>query len=351
VTTADIAVIGGGIAGAMTAWALGDRASVVVLEAESHPGTHATGRSAAVLTTTTGSLLVRALTVASRPFFVSPPDGFAEVPLSSPRAVLRVGAGLDRPDLERVDGRSVVPVLRDGTALLERDGLDLDVDALLQGCLRGVRRTGGRITTSARVEAIERRGATWLLRTSSADVEVAVVVDAAGAWADAVAALAGVATLGLAAMRRTAFLFTPPDGLDTRGWPLVMDADERWYVKPDAGLLLGSPADETPTDPCDARPEELDVALGIERITEALDLEIRSVQRAWAGLRTFAPDRDPVVGADPDDPTFVWLAGQGGYGIKTAPELGRLAAAAALGEPTPPELSPARFRATGAVGG
>lgn len=346
---ADVVVIGGGMAGAAAAWSLADRVSVVLLEAEASNGIHSTGRSAAVVTATTGTALVRRLTVESRAFFVDPPEGFAPVPLARPRAVLRVGSDATWPGTERLSpsaARRLVPVLREATAkgaVLEADGLDVDVDAVLQGFLRGLRQRGGTITTSARVLRISPLGEGWRVQHSAGTVDAAVVVDAAGAWADDVARLAQVPSLGLQPTRRTAFLFRPPAGVDVSGWPLVMEGAERWYVKPDAGLLLGSGADETPTEPCDARPEEIDVALGIERITTALDLEIRSVHRAWAGLRTFAPDRDPVVGAHPDHPGFVWLAGQGGSGIKLAPTLGRLAAAAALGEPTPPELSPARF--------
>lgn len=330
-----VAVVGGGIAGAAAAWWLRDHASVVLVEAEHHPGTHATGRSAAVLTTTTGSATVRRATVDSRPFFVDPPDGFTEVPLSRPRPVLRVGTTQVWEGTERIDAaeaRRLVPPLREEwaeAAVLEEGGLDLDVDALLQGFLRGVRRAGGIVRTDARVTAVE-RSASWRLRTTAGDVAADVVVDAAGAWADDVAEMAGLAPRHLQPFRRTAFLFRPPDGHDTTRWPLVMDGAEQWYVKPDAGLLLGSPADETPTGPCDARPEELDVARGIDRITGALDVDVRAVHRAWAGLRTFAPDREPVVGPDPEEPSFVWLAGQGGYGIKTAPALGRLAATAAL---------------------
>jgi D-arginine dehydrogenase len=319
----------------------------VLLESEVHPGTHATGRSAAVLTTTTGSDSVRRLTVDSRPFFVGPPDGFADTPLARPRAVLRVGTDESWPGTERLtaaEARRLVPALRPEAAeraVLEQDGLDIDVDAILQGFLRGARRNGAVVVTSARVHELRRTAGRWLLETADGAVDAAVVIDAAGAWADDVARAAGLKPLALRPMRRTAFLFRGPHGCGS--WPLVMDGAERWYVKPDAGLLLGSPADETPTDPCDARPEEIDVALGIDRITTALDLGIRSVHRAWAGLRTFAPDRVPVVGRDPVEPTFVWLAGQGGFGIKTAPALGRLAADAALGHPTPPELSPARL--------
>lgn len=346
----DVIVIGAGMAGAAAAWSLAGRASVAVLEAEAAPGVHSTGRSAAVLTTTTGSALVRQLTVASRPFIVEPPDGFSDVRLAAPRLVLRVATDqewLGTRRLSAEEARRLVPVLRPAAAsgsVLEDGGLDIDVDALLQGYLRGARRAGGVIRTGSRVDAIERDGTGWRVRTGGEELTAGAVIDAAGAWADEVARSAGVQPVGMQPTRRTAFLFTAPAETDTSRWPLVMDGAERWYVKPDAGMLLGSGADETPTDPCDARPEELDVAIGIDRITAALDLEIRSIHRAWAGLRTFAPDRDPVVGVDPDAPGFVWLAGQGGYGIKTAPELGRLAAAAALGEPTPDELSPGRFR-------
>jgi D-arginine dehydrogenase len=333
-----VAVVGGGIGGASAAWHLArEGADVVLLDAESHAGTHSTGRSAAVLTTTTGSPTVRRLTRESRPFFVDPPDGFSEAPLASPRAVLRVASSALWEGTERLDAdeaRRLVPPLRPAwaeQAVLERDGLDLDVDAILQGFLRGLRKTGGEVRTGARVTAVDRTTTGWRLTTTAAAVEADVVVDAAGAWADDVARLAGIPTRGLRPLRRTAFLFAPPPDHDTTRWPLVMDGAERWYVKPDAGLLLGSPADETPTDPCDARPEEIDVALGIDRITEALDLGIRSIKRAWAGLRTFAPDREPVLGADGEEPTFVWLAGQGGYGIKTAPAMGAAAARAALG--------------------
>lgn len=329
-------MVGGGIAGAAVAWWLREEAAVVLLEAEPHAGTHATGRSAAVLTTTTGSAAVREATVASRPFFTDPPDGFTEVPLAAPRRVLRVGITEDWAGTEQIDAaeaRRLLPPLRPAwaeAAVLEEGGLDLDVDALLQGFLRGLHRAGGSVRTGARVTAIERSGS-WRLRTTAGDVVADVVVDAAGAWADEVARMAGIVPRRLQPLRRTAFLFRPPHGHDIRDWPLVMDGAEQWYVKPDAGLLLGSPADETPTEPCDARPEELDVALGIDRITRALDLEVRAVYRAWAGLRTFAPDREPVVGCDPDESSFVWCAGMGGYGIKTAPALGRLAATAALG--------------------
>jgi D-arginine dehydrogenase len=217
---------------------------------------------------------------------------------------------------------------------------------------QGLRRAGGETRIGAPVTALARSGSWWRATVGGAPVEVAAVVNAAGAWADDVAALAGVAPVGLRPLRRTAF--TATCDLDTTGWPLVNDVDERWYFKPEGpGQLLCSLADETLSDPCDAKPDEADVALGLDRINEATTLGLRHVRTAWAGLRTFAPDRDLVLGADRAEPSFFWSAGQGGYGIQTAPAVGALVAAAVLGGGLPAELaatgvrpervSPARF--------
>jgi D-arginine dehydrogenase len=342
---ADVAVVGAGIAGAAVAWELAAAgAEVVVLDAASQPGTHSTGRSAAVLTETTGPPVVRALARASRAFLASPPDAFSDVPLVAPKPVLwvadeaaaaagRLGAVPEARPVTVEEARAMAPLLRSeavAAAAVEDDGLEIDVDALLSGYLRGLRRRGGRVVCGARATALERVDRGWRLTTEAGGFGAAAVVDAAGAWADEVARLAGRPPAGLRPLRRTAFVFRPPPGVEVRGWPLVMDAAERFYLKPEGGLLLASPADETPTDPCDARAEEVDVAVGIDRIESAFDLRVRTVVRAWAGLRTFGPDRVPVVGPDPEQPSFVWLAGQGGYGIKTAPALARIAAEAVL---------------------
>jgi D-arginine dehydrogenase len=366
-------VIGGGIAGASAACALAEQLRVVLVEAEPQPGMHATGRSAALLTETIGNHAVRALVAASRPFLTDPPEGFADHPLTSPRGVLYV-AGADDADTLReraatwrewtavdvldADGaRALVPPVRDEAAALavhEPGGLDLDVDGMLQGFLRTLRRRGGTVVTGAAVSSLRRAGDGWSVSTAAGDLDCAVVVNAAGAWADRIATMADVAPVGLQPLRRTAFTFTDPLGGGAAGWPLVVDAGERWYLKPDAGRILGSLADETPTDPCDARPEEADVALAVERIEGALALEVRGVRTPWAGLRTFAPDRGPVAGPDPEAPGFVWLAGQGGYGIKTSPALADVVASHVLGTPWPavltergvtsPSLAPTRFR-------
>jgi D-arginine dehydrogenase len=371
--TADVVVIGGGIAGASAACALAGQLRVVLVEAEPQAGMHSTGRSAALLTETIGNHAVRALVAASRAFLTDPPDGFSDHPLTSPRGVLYL-AGVDDADtlrerastwsqwtevavLDVDDARAIVPPVRDTAAALavhEPGGLDLDVDGLLQGFVRSLRRRGGTVATGAGVTSMRRAGDGWSVSTAAGDVDCAVVVDAAGAWADRVAAMAGVEPVGLRPLRRTAFTFTDPTGGGAAGWPLVVDAGERWYLKPDAGRILGSLADETPTDPCDAKPEEADVALAVERIEGALDVEVRGVRSPWAGLRTFAPDRGPVTGPDPDAPGFVWLAGQGGYGIKTSPALADVVASHVLGTPwpavltergvTPESIGPARFR-------
>ena len=371
-TRVDVAVIGGGIAGASVAYEIAAEASVVLVEAEPELGRHSTGRSAAVLTTTTGPPVVRHLAAESRGFLEHPPTGFADVPLGSSRPVLWVAAAAEAsaladaavgwtvtsPSVRSIDtaeAMGLVPLLRPegaATAVVEPEGLSIDVDALLQGYRRGLRRRGGHVLVSAPVQHIDRTAHGWRLRTPGATIDVASVVNAAGAWADRVANLAGIAGCGLVPMRRTAFVFAPPEGVDARDWPLVMDAAGRWYLEPEGLLLLGSPADEAPTTPGDARPEEVDVALGVQRLEGAFDLRIHRVLRAWAGLRTFSPDRAPVVGPDPAEPSFVWLAGQGGYGIKTAPALALLAAAAALGVSPPaggalaalaPALAPERF--------
>lgn len=364
---ADAVVIGAGIAGASTAWALADELDVVLLDAEPAPGMHATGRSAALLTETTGPPAVRALTATSRTFLEEPPDGFTEHPLTRSRGLLWIAGATDAEVLrasadgmEVLDGdgaRGLVPLLRPSAvavAAYEAGALDLDVDGLLQGYLRGLRARGGTVHAGAPVTAMRRVGERWEVTTPKRTIAAAVVVDAAGAWADAVATLAGARPVGLRPLRRTTFTFAPPSGIEIERWPMVVEVLEAFYVKPDAGRLLGSPADETPSDPCDARAEETDVALAVERIEAALDLEVRGVRAPWAGLRTFAPDRVPVVGPDPDVPAFLWCAGQGGYGIKTSPALAAVVAHHVLGSAwpavliergvTPIDLSPGRLQ-------
>lgn len=343
---ADVAVLGGGIAGASAAAHLAADCSVVLLEREDQPGYHASGRSAALFSEAYGNAVVRALSVASRPFLETPPPGFAEHPLLSPRGAMHVGDATQEahlaamfaetsrlvPGMRALSGpeaRALVPALRPdrvAAAVLEPDARDIDTNALLQGFLRLFRSHGGRVLTRAEVHAITRTGIGWEVETRIGRVSARTLVNAGGAWADTLAAMAGLAPLGLTPLRRTAFLFEPPPGLEVGAWPAVVSAAEDVYFKPDAGLLLGSPADETASEPCDAQPEEWDVAVAAERIEALAELPVRRIRRRWAGLRTFAPDRTPVLGPDPAEPAFVWLAGQGGYGFQTGPALGRAAA-------------------------
>ncbi len=354
----DVLVIGAGIAGASVAAELAPRRRVAVLEMEDQPGYHTTGRSAAVFAECYGNRVVRALTRASRGFLARTPPG-AEVPLLSPRGWLSIArpdqletlgalqrelvdhGGTVRP-LDEAEARALVPILRPGhvaAALLDPSAMDIDVHALHQLYLARLRAAGGAVFTGARALALERAGGEWRVGTALGDFAAPVVVDAAGAWADEVGRLAGAAAIGLVPKRRTALIVDPPRGQRISGWPLVVDADESFYFKPEGATLLASPADETPSPPCDARPEDIDVAIAIDRITAACDLEVSHVRRRWAGLRSFVADRTPVAGFDPRQPGFFWLAGQGGYGIQTAPALSRLAAALVLGEPVPADVA------------
>lgn len=365
---ADFLIIGAGIAGAGLAWALvADAPSaqcprICILEAEEHPGYHTTGRSAAMFSETYGNDTIRALSRASRPFFARPPAGFSEAPLWSARAWLYIATSSQLetlrawyehartlgPVLEWLDTEAILrlaPILRESHAagaVLEPGGADLDVHALHQGFLRAARRQGAEVVTHARVERIERLESGWQALTQDGRAFTGrVLVDAAGAWGDRIAALAGVAPVGLQPRRRTAIIFPAPDGADLKQMPVVVDIDEHFYFKPEAGKLLGSPADETPSEPCDAQAEELDVAIAAARIEEAIRFPVSRIERRWAGLRTFAPDRSPVVGYDDRVADFFWLAGQGGYGIQTAPALSRAAAALARRTALPADIAAA----------
>lgn len=340
---ADIAVIGGGIAGLSAAAFLAEHHRVIVLEAETQPGVHASGRSAALFAEAYGNAPVRALTRASRTFFEAPPVGFSEAPLLGQRGAMFIAspgqeaaltnlAAAVGPALRSLDptaARSLVPQLRPDRlvgALFDSAAADIDVHALLQGFVRMIRNAGGRLLTDHAVSAIERTPIGWRFVAGDEQVVAAMLINAAGAWGDRIAALAGVTPIGLEPRRRTAFLFDPPIGVDVSGWPLIIDVDEQFYVKPESGRLLGSPADETPTEPCDAQPDEYDIAVAAARIEEALDLTFRTIRSKWAGLRTFALDRSPVVGFASDDDRFFWLVGQGGYGVQTAPAIAALVA-------------------------
>jgi D-arginine dehydrogenase len=361
------------MAGASAAASLSRRGRVALLEAEQHVGYHTTGRSAALYSAIYGNAMIRRLTRASRPFFHAPPAGFAAEPLTRPRATLYFAstaqAGrLDQfrrdPDiaaattlLDAQRAQALVPAFRPGylaQAALETASADIDVHALHQGFLRQMRSLGGQLMLAAPVQQLRHGPQGWTVTAGNAELRAPVLVNAAGAWGDEIAALAGLAPVGLQPLRRTAVLVPPPPGMDCQAWPAAIDIDEEFYFKPDAGLLLLSPADENPSPPCDAQPEELDVATAVYRFEQATTVAVRRVMHQWAGLRVFAPDRSPVVGFDPAAEGFFWLVGQGGYGIQTAPALAELAGALAAGEAVPAwlqqqgvdanDLSPRRFR-------
>jgi D-arginine dehydrogenase len=363
--TIDFLVLGAGMAGAAAGYFLADHGRVVLLEREDVPGYHSTGRSAALYTETYGNAAIRALTIASGRFFRAPPPGFADVPLLRPRGLLLVAPPADKTRfdaavaagrrlvaslrvLDRGEALALCPALRDdwlGHAFLEPEAMDMDVHAIHHGFLRGIRAKGGGIVTSAPTQAIARRGVLWQVATPAGHYTAPVVVDAAGAWADLVARMAGVPPVGLIPKRRTAFIVAAPEGPPIDAWPMVVDAAESFYFKPEMGKLLISPADATPMPPQDIQPDEIDIAVAAERIAAATRIAFRAVQRKWAGLRTFAPDGSLVIGPDPAAPGFVWMAGQGGYGIQTAPAAGAAAAALALGTALPPDLAALGVRA------
>lgn len=357
--TTDVLIIGAGMAGASVAYFLAPHARVMLLEREPQPGYHATGRSAALYSETYGNATVRAITTASRPFYFQPPAGFSPYPLVTPRGALIVGAAADRDALRQTletmralvpniawwtQGQILqrVPVLQPEAAVCgvyEPDAMDMDVHGIHQGFLRGAKAAGARLVCDAGVRQIRHDGRAWCVETAAGSFSAPLLVNAAGAWCDEVAQLAGVKPVGLVPMRRTAFTCELPASVQSQDWPLVIDAAETFYFKPEAGLLLVSPANADPVPAQDVQPEELDVAMAVDRLEMATTLQVRQVRRKWAGLRSFVADKTPVVGFAPDAPGFFWLAGQGGYGIQTAPAMGELAAALLRGLPVPPAMA------------
>ncbi len=370
IQSADFLIIGAGIAGASAASALAEHGKAVVLEAEERPAFHSTGRSAAFYASGYGNETIRTLTLAGRDFFRTPDEAFTTTRLLRPRDWFFI-ARADQLDalketaeslgdgvapVSAADAEKIVPILRPGYAagaLVDRRGGDLDVDALLQAYLRLLRWRNGTLVCDARVESLTRRHGLWHAETRAGAFAAPILVNAAGAWADAVAALADLSPLGLEPKRRTAMLLDGPANIDFSDWPLALDVEEDFYFKPDAGRLLLSPADETPSPACDAQPDEMDVALAVDKFERATTMSVRRVPHKWAGLRVFAPDRSPVAGFDPRTEGFFWLAGQGGYGIQTAPALSQFAMHAITGgkllpgfdsiRPLATALSPARL--------
>jgi len=357
--SADFIVIGAGIAGASVAYWLSQHGKVVVLERESQPGYHSTGRSAALFMASYGAPQVRALSLASRAFFDAPPEGFTDHPLLTPRGALMVATQEQLPALEShwdmlksmnsgarklsvAQACELVPVLRAQTiagALLEPDASDMDVHAIHQGYMRGVKNHSGQIITNADVLKMQRERDEWVVHTGSQTWRAPVVINAAGAWAETVGKLAGAQKIGLVPCRRSAFTFKPEVEIDFSHWPMTYGASEDWYIKPDAGLILGSPANADPVEPHDVRPEELDIALAISRIEEMTTLTIRRPSHTWAGLRSFVEDGALVGGFDTKAPGFFWVAAQGGYGIQTSAAMGEACAGLIRGRGIPEHIA------------
>jgi len=366
----DAVIIGAGIAGTSVAYFMSNHARVLVLERESQPGVHATGRSAALFSETYGSAQVRALTRASRPFLERPPHGFVENALLSRRGALVIGTAGQAAQIEsdyeamrahssqlqlldETRMRSLVPVLEPQFAqagLYEPGAADIDVNGLHQGFIRGLKQRGSRLECGVQIHSIERARGEWLLEVTMRGAQphtlrAPLVINAAGAWADEVAALAGVALLGIEPRRRTAFLFQPPAGVMTAHWPFVASVAEDFYFKPDAGLLLGSPANADPVLPHDVQAEELDIAIAIDHIERATTMRIERPMRPWAGLRSFVADGGLVGGFDPAARGFFWAAALGGYGIQTCAAMGEACAHFALGRALPMHLADAGLSA------
>jgi D-arginine dehydrogenase len=360
----DILVIGGGIAGISAAARLSAHGETVLLERESALGYHSSGRSATFYHFGIGDSVVRGLTKASHGFFAAPPIGFSEAPLWSGKPALFIAkrGELDQFEaLEREMTRftdtitrlgpeemlSFVPVLRVGEdhaamGLLDTGGRKLDADALLQGYARATRRNGGRIISNAPVSSISRDGNHWTVDTPDARYSARILVNAAGAWADQLALLAGVRPLGLRPLRRTIIGFDPPAGLEVRDWPFLKTViDDGFYMLPDAGRLLASPMDQSPSPPIDAQPEDYEMALAAWRVEEATTLSVARIAHKWAGLRSFVADKVPTAGFAPDAPGFFWLAGQGGYGLQTAPAMAAATEALMFDLPWPADLGAA----------
>ena len=361
---ADVIGLGAGMAGASLAAELSPHRKVILLELEDQPGRHSTGRSAAMFFESYGNPTVCALTRSSRAFLERPPEGFCDVPLMSPRAAMIVAdsEGLARlesryggPDapatmhrIARQEALGLVPILRPewlAGAYIDGSGCDMDVAAIHQGYLRWARRAETQVVLGAADLALGRSGGIWTVRCRAGDFSAPVLVNATGAWADAVARQAGAATVGLQPKRRSAMTIPAPAAHDSRHWPMVIDVDETVYFKPDAGQLLLSPANEDPIEPCDVAPEELDIAMAVDRFETLTSESVKRINQRWAGLRSFVADRSPVAGYDTQAEGFFWLAGQGGYGIQMAPALARTAAALLMGQSVPADVAAQGVRA------
>ena len=352
----DIIVIGAGIAGASVAAELSDGAHILLLEKEDQPGYHTTGRSAALYTKSYGPPVIRALTRASWKFFNNPQSQYIDHPLLQRRGAMFVARSDQMKSLKNLqeklgdtvqllnpeEAHKLLPLFRPGYiagAMIDSEASDIDVAALHQHYLKTFRAAKGELRNQTEVTAMSHDGERWTLQTSKNKVSAPIVVNASGAWGDSLAEMAGVAPVGLVPKRRTALLISSPAEMTPDQWPMAIDVDEQFYLKPDAGKLLISPADETPSPACDAQPDEMDVAVCVDRIETAFDISVRRIDHKWAGLRSFVADKCPVCGFDKQVPGFFWLVGQGGYGIQSAPALARVASALIKGRDIPDDVA------------
>jgi D-arginine dehydrogenase len=346
----DFLVVGGGISGAAAAYELASYGRVLLAEAEPTLGYHSTGRSAALFTPNFGNPLVRRLNAASHEFYAQPPDGFGEHPLLTPRGALTwtkpgeeaalaevLAQGTDRHPIEsidRADALRMAPLVRPemaGAAVYERGVMDMDVASTHQGFLKGLRRRKGEIRCSAPVTALRRVAGSWAAVVGGDCLRVGFIINAAGAWGDVIGRMAAARPVGLIPKRRTVIIVERPAGVETGMMPLVEFAGEGPYLRPEAGGIMASPADETPDEPHDVQPDDMDVAHLVDWLERHTTIVVRHAPKAWAGLRSFVPDGAPVVGFDPGVEGFFWLVGQGGYGIMMAPVLAQLAASIVTG--------------------
>ena len=353
----DYLIIGAGISGAGAAYELRSHGTVAVVEAEEAPGYHSTGRSAALYTRNFGGSVVRLINQASHEFFQNPPSEFCDTPLLIPRGLMTVALPGDTdklaPILEQSEdnapiemltaaqAREIAPLLRPESveaATFEAGVADIEVATLHQAYVRAIKHAGGVIVCSMRIDDIIRKNDVWHASAHGQTIMGKTLVNAAGAWADQVAVMAGVAPVQLVAKRRTAIIVDPPHHIDPTHLPALDFADCDGYIKPDAGKLMASPGDETPVEPQDVQPEEWDVAVLADWIQKRTHIEIRRIEHSWAGLRTFAADDAPIVGYASDVEGFFWLAGQGGYGIMMAPALGRASASLIMNATLPDDM-------------
>lgn len=358
----DFVVIGGGIAGVSIASHLAEHGRVTLMEMEPQPGYHSTGRSVSLFSETYGTPVIRALSRASRRFYFEPPRTFCTAPLVAPRPVLMIASGSQADALqeflasatpgdgvERLTPREAIeafPLLAPGElagAALQRGTADIDVHGLLQGYLRSFKARGGMLSVDTTLTQLVRQGDAWTLSTSRGEIRATTVVNAAGAWAGEIGKLAGATDIDLRPLRRSVALIEQPSGHNMNDWPLLLDAEEGFYVKPSPGRLFLSPADETLSVPCDAQADDMDLAEAVDRFERATTIQVKRLVGQWAGLRSFVADGSPVVGFDPLVPGFFWLAALGGYGIQTAPALSLLAASWASGRPIEKDLAAPDF--------